>query len=190
MSIICKVAETEEEKLGAYKLRFQCLTLEGGDTNHADFETQTFKDSIDDSGKCKLLVAIDDQTGLVVSTQRITFRKEVTFIADHIYPYSKLASFLKMTEQEIIQLCVLHDRSATNINYRGMKPGLWSRLFYLCEQLVFDNLSSKGVILGYVRTDNESVAQMLKHKFNWQWFDNRITYKERDFHLYIKLLSS
>lgn len=173
--------------MGAYKLRFEVLTLEGGDTNHADFEKKILKDSIDDSGLCKLLVAIDASTSTVVSTQRITFRKETPFIADHIYPFSKLAVSLNKTEEEVKEICVLHDRSATQMNYRGLKPGLWTRLFNLCEEFVFKEMGNQSIILGYVRTDNVSTAKMLTHKFKWQLFNNRIKYKGKDFDLYYNI---
>ncbi len=90
-SHIIKLAETEEEKLGTYRIRFQCLTLEMGDSLYANYEEETFKDKLDEAGKSKIFIAKDPQTNEVVATQRITFRKEIEFTADYLYDYNSIA---------------------------------------------------------------------------------------------------
>lgn len=165
---ILKIAETEEEKLGAYKLRFQCLTLENGDTKYANYQDGTFIDPMDRTGKSILLIAKDVDKVEVVSTQRISFRKDEVFTADDIYPYKVLASKLKVSPDVIMQKAVLISRGATHAAYRKLKPGLFTRLYELSERLIVQKLGNQFLYFGYVSVDNLYMPQIFTQRFGWE----------------------
>ena len=186
-SHIIKLAETEEEKLGAYRIRFQCLTLEMGDSLYANYEEETFKDKLDEAGKSKIFIALDPQTNQVVATQRITFRKEIEFTADYLYDYNSIAKIIEISPTELKQKTVLHDRSSTLKQHRIYKPSLFTQIFNLCRKTIANELAG-GVIISFIDTKNKAALEMLINRFNFQKTEKTYGYSMKEFYQVFKLL--
>jgi len=186
-SHIIKLAETEEEKLGTYRIRFQCLTLEMGDSLYANYEEETFKDKLDEAGKSKIFIAKDPQTNEVVATQRITFRKEIEFTADYLYDYNSIAEAIGISAIELKQKAVLHDRSSTLKQYRIYKPSLFTQLFNVCEETIKKEFAG-GVIMSFINIKNTAALDMLTNRLNFQKKEKIYIYNMKEFYQVFKLI--
>lgn len=188
MSFTLKIAETEEEKWGAYRVRYECLTLELGDDRYANHVDKTYIDKMDHTDSPITLIAIDNDTGQVVSTARINFRKDILFTADDIYPYQKLAETLSREIEDIKYNVVVIERGGTLTDYRGsIIPPLWGRLYYMAENII--NLTLKnGIIIGFVETNNLKSMRMFTRFFGWSFLDGETEYWGNKYILGYKLL--
>lgn len=186
-SHIIKLAETEEEKLGTYRIRFQCLTLEMGDSLYANYEEETFKDKLDEAGKSKIFIALDPQTNQVVATQRITFRKEIEFTADYLYDYNSVSAIIGISAIELKQKAVLHDRSSTLKQHRIYKPSLFMQIFNICEETITNELAG-GVIMSFIDTKNIATLEMIINRLCFQKTEMTYRYNMKEFYQIFKLL--
>jgi len=182
---IFKIAETKEEKFAAYKVRFQCLTLEMGDTLYANYENKTFKDKLDEADKSKLFLAIDTKNNEVVATQRITFRKEIEFTADYLYDYSLVSRALGISPTQLKQRAVLHDRLSTLKPYRKHMPNLFVQLFKMCENNIREELT-EGVMMSFINFENISALEILMNRFDFKKIEKEYTYNKKRFYQIFK----
>lgn len=185
--IVIKEAETPVEKRQAHRVRFQCLTLESGDSLHADFREETFSDALDEPDKSTTMIATYVPTGDIVATQRITFRSRAVFLADHLYDFAEIARLNNVSCAEIVSRTVLYDRIATISSFRGASLGITEKLFLACQQIVRLAMP-EAIMVAFVNINNVRAVRVLTTRFGFTALDKKYNFNNKEFMHLFKLL--
>ena len=129
-NVVIKIAETQAEKLAAYRLRYDVFTREFNDDRYADHELQLFKDS-DDVKESVLIIAI--ASGTVAGTVRLKPLPRREFIALERYQLSVLAKHLDIGIDLLRRKLGCLDRGVVKQEFRGRR--LMGRLFSAGEEI-------------------------------------------------------
>ena len=127
-SLVIKVAKTNEEKRGAYRLRYDVFTRELNDGRYADHDLQEFRDSDDVEGA---FVFIALEKANVVGTFRLKPLGNMEVIGVEAYGIPTLAKQLGVSLDSLRKTLAVIDRFTVSSDYRG--KSLFKQLFSFVE---------------------------------------------------------
>lgn len=163
---VFKIAETAEELCAVYRLRYETLGTELGDTRYCDHDRRFHLDE-DDPMSSIIVASCNDQ---VVATMRVTALRSHSFIAHEVYKWDVLAEVLDLTVTQLQQIAARLDRGAVSSKFRG--TGLLPRLQKFAESVAIEN--GCPVIVGAVAIDN-AVARRSFLKVGWNLFATNVS---------------
>lgn len=114
-----RLAKNADEKMAAYRLRYEVLFQECGDERYADHDAKVYLDR-NDSGNTRLIVAVADD-GTLAGTVRVTLRREAEFLRDEMYAFDTLADRLCFPREGFLHTLALMDRLAVHPAWRQAK---------------------------------------------------------------------
>jgi GNAT superfamily N-acetyltransferase len=112
-----KVATTDEERLSAYRVRYDVFCLGYGDNRYADHEVRVFTD--DNDRKRTVLLIACDETHRVIGTARLTVRRDCAFLRERLYSFDRLAELVNCPLPVLLDTIALLDRGAVLPEWRG-----------------------------------------------------------------------
>ena len=178
-SIIYKRALSEEELQGAYRVRFQTLTLQNGDTRYADFEKKIYKDFTDE-GNTRVYIAVSHTGGGVLGTVRLTLREEYgrPFTAEDFYNFPQLANDVGSTWRELLHKVALIERGGVLLEYQNKE--VWKQLVRFALEDIKN--SEAKIIVGAIEVTNE-VGLHAFEIAGWTIVKKEKEYKEKKYYL-------
>ncbi len=157
-----RFAETEEERLAAYRVRYAVSTEEEGDERYADHAARILRDRLDD-GPSRVIIA--ETSSGIVGTSRVSFRRDGPFIADELYRWDLLAAAANDDQPVELSGVALWDRGAVLANFRRLG------IYKVTEALVTETArrNSIQILVGVVDPKKEVLMAFMK-RCGWAVF--------------------
>jgi len=157
---IC-LAESDDHKQAAYRLRYEVFYSEMGDGRYACHETGQWRD-VDDDVDSQLLVAITS-SGEVTGTLRLTLLRRHNFIASDQYGFEAIAKTLNISDAELRNTVARVDRVVVSKDHR--RSGVYSMMQREVEQLAI--CEGCSVIVATVEIENHAAKRAFS-KLGWR----------------------
>ena len=179
--IVVRDSAGAEEDMQAYRVRFQCLTMDLGDHRYADEAAKTYIDPWDCSPR-KLAVACSNAT--VMGTTRYMLRRDAPFPREDIYDFDEIATRLSTSREAVLDGLVLADRGGVLADFRGR--GIFSMLLDHVEQ--FGRRAGQLALVGLVSDHDDRMARVLERK-GWDRLSAQVVAGEWQGRLHMKPLA-
>lgn len=161
-----RVARTEEERLRAYRVRYDVLCVECGDHRYADHTARVYVDANDE--KQTVLLIACDETDQVIGTARVTVRRDCGFLREHLYSFEHLAALVHCPTSALLDRVALLDRGAVLPAWRGKAVG--AELTRLMERVAEDAGCQIG--LSVTHAANRASQNSLR-RLGWTQYETR-----------------
>lgn len=157
-------ALTDEELLGALRLRYDVFAMEQGDTRYADQRRKVHEDDDDRAGRA-LTFNVRTRLGVLAGSARMTLLRDHAFIAHDVFDWERLASVLRTDTRSLLTRVARLDRVCIAREFRG--TGV---LKQLVDEIVAAAVSRGAtVMVGIVGVENDRSKRAFE-KLGWRTY--------------------